>query len=203
MAAILATQWVLEVAGVWYAAARTRGYLWHLSPGLISSLVGLRLAHLAEGSGPEALAYLSALVELHQALDWAAAGPYLARRFGGDEEVPRAFVHCDKRLVAGRLGLREGLGVATYPSAQGVTPTTPPPQSGWEAASAAAPLPLGWGTPGVVAPPQRKRTRGPTERPPSRGGAVRRSSRPAPSPGQPTFAPPGVPFTRCRKRGTG
>jgi len=26
-AAILATQWVLEVAGVWYASARKKGYL--------------------------------------------------------------------------------------------------------------------------------------------------------------------------------
>jgi len=26
-AAILATQWVLEVAGVWHASARTKGYL--------------------------------------------------------------------------------------------------------------------------------------------------------------------------------
>jgi len=29
-AAILATQWVLEVAGVWYASARSKLYLWHL-----------------------------------------------------------------------------------------------------------------------------------------------------------------------------
>jgi len=26
-AAVLATQWVLEVAGVWYASARKKGYL--------------------------------------------------------------------------------------------------------------------------------------------------------------------------------
>jgi len=39
-AAILATQWVLEVAGVWYASARTKGYLWHL-PARPPSVVGL------------------------------------------------------------------------------------------------------------------------------------------------------------------
>jgi len=59
-AAILATQWVLEVAGVWYASARTKGYLWHLPTGVVDSLVELHLANLAEGACPETQAYLSA-----------------------------------------------------------------------------------------------------------------------------------------------
>ena len=190
-AAILATQWVLEVAGVWYASARTKGYLWHLPPGVVDSLVELHLANLAEGADPEAQAYLSELLDLHQSLDWEAAGPYLARRGGGEDDgTARAFVHCDKRLVEGRLGLQEGLGDPSYPYATGVTETSAPPESGW-------------GALGAVSPYQRKRTRGVAERPPARGGAVRRTARAGPSPvgpppggpsTRPTFAPPGVSY---------
>ena len=112
---ILATQWVLEVAGVWYASARTKGYLWHLPASLVDSLVGLRLENVAKGAGPDANAYLSELLDLHQSLDWGASEPYLARRVGGEEgEAPRAFVHCDKLLVGGRIGLHEGLGDPAY-----------------------------------------------------------------------------------------
>jgi len=148
--------------------------------------VGLRLANVAEGAGPDAHAYLSELLDLHQSLDWEAAGPYLARRVGGGEgEAPRAFFHCDKRLVAGRIGLREGLDDLAYPYSAGVTATSPPPESGW-------------GAPGASVPQQRKRTRGTAERPPARGVAVRRTTRAGASPvmrsGRPTFAPPGVPY---------
>jgi len=55
-AAILATQWVLEVAGVRYASARTKVYLWHLPARVVDSLVELHLANLAEGADPEAQA---------------------------------------------------------------------------------------------------------------------------------------------------
>ena len=93
-AAILATQWVLEVAAVWYASARTEGYLWHLPAAVVGRLVGLRLANVAEGAGPDAHACLSELLDLHQPLDWEAAGPLLARRVGREEgEAPWAFVH--------------------------------------------------------------------------------------------------------------
>ena len=78
-AAILATQWVLEVVGVWGASARTKGYLWHLPAATVGRLMGLRLAKVAKGAGPHAHAYLSELLDLHQSLDWEAAGPYLAR----------------------------------------------------------------------------------------------------------------------------
>jgi len=37
-AAILATQSVLDVAGVWYTSARTKGYLWHLPACLVDRL---------------------------------------------------------------------------------------------------------------------------------------------------------------------
>jgi len=53
VAAILATQWVLEVAEVWYASARTKEYLWHLPTGVVGSLVELHLTKLAEGADPE------------------------------------------------------------------------------------------------------------------------------------------------------
>jgi len=185
-AAILATQWVLEVVRVWYASARTKGYLWHLPAAIVGRLVGLRLANVAEGAGPDAHAYLSELMDLHQSLDWKAAGPYLARRVGGEEgAAPRAFDHCDKRLVAGRIGLPEGLGDLAYPYSAGVTATSPPPDSGW-------------GAPGASVPQQRMRTRGTAERPPARDGAVRRTTRArAPAVGRsghPTLAPPGVPY---------
>jgi len=184
--AILESQWVLEVAGVWYASARTKGYLWHLPTGVVDSLVELHLANLAEGADPEAQAYLSELLDLHQSLDWAAAGPHMARRVGWEDDgAARAFVHCDKRLVEGRIGLHEGLGDPSYPYAAGVTATSAPPESGS-------------GAPGAVSPHQRRRTRGAAERPPALGGAVRGTARARPSPvgpaTRPTFAPPGVPY---------
>ena len=88
-AAILATQWVLEVAGVWYASACTEGYLWHLPAAVVGRLVGLHLANVVKRAGPDAHAYPSELLDLHQSLDREAAGPYLARRAGGKEgEAP-------------------------------------------------------------------------------------------------------------------
>jgi len=128
-AAILATQCVLEVGGVWYASARTKAYLWHLPAGLVDRLLRLHLANLAEGEDREAHGYLSELVDIRQSLDWAAAAPYLARRVSGeDDEAARAFLQCDKRLVDGRIGLREGLGDTSYPYAAGVMSTSAPPE---------------------------------------------------------------------------
>jgi len=87
--------------------------------------------------------------------------------------------------VAGRIGLRAGLGDLAYPYSAGVTATMSPPDSGW-------------GAPGASAPQQRKRTRGTTERPPARGSTVRRTTRAGASPvrrsGRPTFASPEVPY---------
>jgi len=40
--------------------------------------VELRLANVAEGADPDMHAYLSELLDLHQSLDWEAAGPCLA-----------------------------------------------------------------------------------------------------------------------------
>ena len=40
-AAILATQWMLEEAKVWYDSALTKGYLWHLPAELVDRLVRL------------------------------------------------------------------------------------------------------------------------------------------------------------------
>jgi len=126
-AAILATQWVLEVVGLCYASARTKGYPWHLPAAVLGRLVGLRLANVAERADPDAHAYLRELLDLHQSLDWQAAGPYLDRPVGGEDgEAPRAFFHCDKRLVGGRIGLSEGPGELAYPYAAGVTATSPP-----------------------------------------------------------------------------
>jgi len=105
-AAILAAQWVLEVAGMRYASARTEGYLLHLPAAVVGRLVGLCPAAVAEGAGQDAHSYLSELLDLHQSLHWEAAWPYLACGVGREEgEAPRASVHCDTRLVAGRIGL--------------------------------------------------------------------------------------------------
>jgi len=68
-AAILAAQWEPEVVGVWYTSARTKGYLLHLPAAIVGRLVGLRLASVAEVAGPDAHAYLSELLDLHQSLD--------------------------------------------------------------------------------------------------------------------------------------
>jgi len=185
-AAMLATQWVLEVAGVWYASARTERYLWHLPASLVDCLVGLHFSNVAEGADPEAHAYFSELLDLHQSLDWAAAGPYLARRVGGEDDgAARASVHCDKRLLDGRIGLHENLGDTFYPYAAGVTARSAPSESGCCA-------------PGAVFPHQRKRTRGAAKRLSAHCGAVRRAIRAGPSPvglaTRPTFAPPGVQY---------
>jgi len=125
---------------VWYASSRTKGYLWHVPAAVVGRLVGLRRANVAEGAGPDAHAYLSELLDLQQSLDWEAAGPCLARRVSGEEgEAPRAFIHCEKRLVGGRIGLREGLGDLAYPYAAGVTATSPPPDSGSGAPGVSSP----------------------------------------------------------------
>ena len=58
-AAILATQWVLEVAGVWNASARLEAILCHLPAAMLGHLAGLSLTNVAKGSGPDAHAYLS------------------------------------------------------------------------------------------------------------------------------------------------
>jgi len=93
--------------------------------------VGLRLADVAEGTGLDAHAYLIELLDLHQSLDWEDAGPCLACRVCGEEgEAPRAFVHCDKRLVAGGKCLSEGLDDLDYFYAARVTTTSPPPDLG-------------------------------------------------------------------------
>jgi len=114
---------------VWYASARTKVYLWHLPASMVDRLVGLHLANVAEGADPEAHAYLSELLDLHQSFDWAAAGPYLARRVGGEDDgAAGAFFHSDKRLVDGRIGLHEGLGDTSYPYAAGVTARSAPPE---------------------------------------------------------------------------
>ena len=141
---------------------------------------------MAEGAVPDAHANLSEVMYLHQSLDWEAAGPYHAHRVGGEDgEAPRAFAHCDKRLVGGRIGLLEGLDDLAYPFAARVTTTSPASDSGW-------------GAPGVSSPYQRKRFRGTAERPPACEGAVRRTNRAGALPkgqsGRPTFAPPGVPY---------
>ena len=47
--AILATQWVVEVASVWVASLKSKGYLWHLSNALVEGMCTLTPARLGDG----------------------------------------------------------------------------------------------------------------------------------------------------------
>ena len=87
--------------------------------------------------------------------------------------------------MAGRIGLREGLGDPAYPYAAVVSATSPPPEPGCGASDVSSRF-------------KRQHTWSTAERPPDRGGAVWRATRAGASPvvrsGRPTFGPPGVPY---------
>lgn len=77
---------------------------------------------------------------LDNRLDWVQLDPFLRRNKrsepGLESEPPREFVHVTHTLVQGQLLLREGLGDPSLPYAEGVTPSTSPPGSGWATSSA-------------------------------------------------------------------
>jgi len=129
--AILATDWVVEVARVWYSAVTHRGYLWRLPDVLIEGIDSLTPAWLGRGSEAQARALLVGMLFLHKLLASAELGPCLrqAKRAepGAEVDPDREFVHCAKTLVQRQLLLTEGLGSAAYPYAPGVDMSSPPP----------------------------------------------------------------------------
>lgn len=136
--AILATHWVVEVARGWYSDVVHRGYLWHLSPSLVEAISGLGLPWLCMDAAPQAESVLRAMCYLHNQLDWENLTPFLSRNKriepGAESSPTRGFVYCTRTLVQGALLLREGLGDATLPYADGVHPSSSPPLSGQVAA---------------------------------------------------------------------
>ncbi|GAB0490106.1 hypothetical protein MMPV_001338 [Pyropia vietnamensis] len=76
--AILASNWVVEVARGWYADVCRRGYLWHLPPSLVEGIETLGFPWLCYAEDDrEAEEVLRAIVRLHNQLDWGALAPFL------------------------------------------------------------------------------------------------------------------------------
>jgi len=130
---ILATQWVVEVASVWVASLRTKGYLWHLFNALVEGMCTLTPARLGDGRDGDYAELLEEMIILHNSLDLVPIQPFFRRTAteGGAEATTRGFVHCFCGLSKGKLLLREGLGLDSYPYGPGIGAQSPPPASGW------------------------------------------------------------------------
>jgi len=131
--AILATQWVVEVASVSVASLKSKGYLWHLSHALVEGMCTLTPARLGDGRDGDYGELLEEMIILHISLDWVSVQPFLRRTAteGGTEATTRGFVHCLCGLSKGNVLLREGLGLDSYPCGPGIGAQSPPPASGW------------------------------------------------------------------------
>lgn len=136
----LATPWVVEAARGWYADVVRREYQWHLQPTLVESIEALGLRWLAQGAGDLAQFLLKGTISLHNQLDWERLEPFLRRskrlKPGAGTDPPRDCFTITQSLVHGKLLLRKGLVDSSLPYADGVTPTTSPPVSGWATTSA-------------------------------------------------------------------
>jgi len=73
------------------------------------------------------------MIIFHNSLDWVSIHPFLRRTAteGGTEATTRGFVHCFCGLSEGRLLVREGLGLDSYPYGPEIGAQSPPPASGW------------------------------------------------------------------------
>jgi len=130
--AILATQWVVEVASVWVPSLKVKGYLWHLSNALVEGMCTHTPARLGDGRDGDYAELLDEMIILHNSLDWVSVQPFLRRTAAeGTDAATRGFVHCFCGLSKGKLFLREGLGVDSYPYGPGIGAQSPPPASGW------------------------------------------------------------------------
>ena len=131
--AVLATQWVVEVASVWVASLKTKGYLWHLSNALVEGMCTLTPARLRDGRDGDYTEHLEEMIILHNSLDWVSIQPFLRQTptERGAEATTRGFVHCYCGLSKGMLLFREGLGLDSYPYGPGTGAQPPPPASGW------------------------------------------------------------------------
>jgi len=129
---ILATQWVVEVASVWVASRKVKGYLWHLSNTLVEGMCTLTPALLGAGRDGNYAELLEEMIILHNSLDWVSVQPFLRRTAAkGTDAATRGFVHCFCGLSKGTLFLRAGLGVYSYPYCPGIGAQLPPPACGW------------------------------------------------------------------------
>jgi len=68
--AILATNWVIGVASMWYAVVRNSGRLWHLSDSLVAAIWSLGPAELVAGRYRDAATLLASTLTLHDQVDW-------------------------------------------------------------------------------------------------------------------------------------
>jgi len=113
--AILATQWVVEVAPVWVASLKVKGYLWHLSNALVEGMCTLTPARLGDGRDGDYAELLEEMIILHNTLDWVSFQPFLRRTVAeGTDAATRGFVHCFCGLSKGELFLQKRLGVDSY-----------------------------------------------------------------------------------------
>ena len=131
--AILATQWVVEMASVWVASLESKGYLWHLSNALVEGLSTLTPALLGDGRDGDYAELLEEMIILHNSLDCVSVQPFRRRTAteGGTEATTRGFVHCLCGLSKGNVLLREGLGLDDYPYGPGIGAQSLPPASSW------------------------------------------------------------------------
>ena len=101
--AILATQWVVEVASVWVASLKVKGYLWHLSNALVEGMCTLTPARLGDGRDGDYAELLEEMIILHNSLDWVSVQPFLCRTAAeGTDAATRGFVHCFCGLSKGK-----------------------------------------------------------------------------------------------------
>jgi len=119
---IFATQWVFEVASVWVASLKLKGYVWHLSNALVEGMRTLTPARLGDGRDGDHAELLEEMIILHNSLDWVSVQPLLRRTAteGRTEATTRGFVRCFCGLSRGKLLLREGLGLDSCPYGPGI-----------------------------------------------------------------------------------
>jgi len=128
---ILATQCVVEVAPVWVASLKVKGYLWHLSNAMFDGMCTLTPARLGDGRDGDYAELLEEMIILLNSLDWVSVQPFLRRTAAkGTDAATRGFVDCFFGLSKGKFLPRKGLGVDSYPYGPGIGAQSPPPASG-------------------------------------------------------------------------
>ena len=118
---------------MWVASLKSKGYLWHLSNALVEGMCTLTPDRLVDGRDGDDAELLKEMIILHNSLNWVSIQPVLRRTAteGGAEATNRGFVHCFCGLSRGKLLLREGLGLDSYPNGPAIGAQSPPPASGW------------------------------------------------------------------------
>ena len=89
-------------------------------------------SRLGDGRNGDYAELLEEMIILQNSLDWVSVQPFLRRTAAeGTDAATRGFVHCFCGLSKGKLFLREGLGVDSYPYGPGIGARSPPPASRW------------------------------------------------------------------------